>query len=339
MAISSNELSRQIDRALVHAARTWSHRQEDALDYAETAQPLLSTTPVAFRAAGWLNTGLEAVKTLFPDAALAAAVRQASLPLAVASLAMGEFQKAYRSEWSRTDAVMRGDYRAIKNQLKYTIGKAANDVPNSPFGVRSREVLAEVLRHRLDEFTDEQMAYSHCINMIEHPEHGVVEVRPGQIEERTSTGYGALCRRVYEVYRGSHAPGFKVLWRFKPTTLEACPQRSLLITRHHIKGYDPIVGGEAGNGCWTLAGRGNIKDRRQIAWILGNIWALDVHHEQGMLGRGTTWVWPASREKASLAENLATSYARRGIEEFRASLHAADRAEWPRTQQVRRGAA
>ncbi len=340
MAIPGNVLEDSIRDALINAARDWGEIQRAALDHAERAAPLLDGTPPPFRAASWLNTGLEATRTLFLDAALAgaAAARQASLPLAVASQAMERFQRAYRDETARVNTVMQGDYRAIKNQLKDDIPKAANDVANTPFGVRTREVLYAVLRHRLDDFVDDGMAYTHCINVIQHAEHGVVEVRTTPIEDRTTAGYGALCRRIYDVYRGSHAPGYKTLWRFKSTP-EACARPGLLISRPHRENYDPIVGGEAGDGCWSLAGRGNIKDRRQIAWILSNIWALDVHHERGLLGQGTSWVWPAPEDRPPLADTLTASYARRGVEEFRASLEAADRAEWPRTLRVRRGAA
>ncbi|MCH8506631.1 MAG: hypothetical protein LAT50_20275, partial [Ectothiorhodospiraceae bacterium] len=130
MAISSGELDNRISDALKDAARNWALRQEGALDHAERVAPLLDGTPPPFRAASWLNTGLEATRTLFLDAALAgaAAARQASLPRAVASQAMERFQRAYRDETARVNAVMQGDYGAIKNQLKDNVREAANDV-------------------------------------------------------------------------------------------------------------------------------------------------------------------------------------------------------------------
>ena len=77
----------------------WDGDQKDALDHAdEEVMPILSPTPTVFKAAAWLNFGLDGTEKLFPASAVAEGLKKFSIPIAIANYAVDGFKELYADE-------------------------------------------------------------------------------------------------------------------------------------------------------------------------------------------------------------------------------------------------
>ncbi|MEX0871910.1 MAG: hypothetical protein WDZ65_08795 [Aquisalimonadaceae bacterium] len=331
MTIDRATFEDRISRALRFTAERWWKQQESALTKIIDGQPQFRSMPSIFQSAAWLNTGLDAVVTLFP-----AVAPRLILPVAVAKVATSIFQQAYADESQRINAVVQGEHGKIRDKFLRELGESATHLPSAPFGQEAKAALISLLDQRRlrDEFASSDMLQAHVESMLQHHQYGVIETGRSEIQARTEAGVQPLLTKLRAVYRGSHLSPGGVLWRLDPSR-ESCYTHFSV----PIKQYDPIRGGRvscgperslaAGSKYVTPANKARFD--REVAWILSNIWSLEVHADVGFGSPHATWVWPAPAESTAIVD-LARTYEKRLPEDFRASLEQADRAQWPETR-------
>jgi len=331
MGIDTLTLTRAIEDALKLSARDWKNEQEGCLEEEIKNQPTLNAAPAMFRASAWMSVGLDTTVSLFP--AIHTVAPRITVPLAVANATMGGFKWLYNDNLSRIGAVVRGEYTEIQKKLGKELNTAADFLPATPFGQMVKGVLLSVLDYRREKITSEAMARAHAMAMIKHPEYGILEVSKQAIRARTRAGLQPTFQKIDAVYRGSHFTPGGVLWRID-LSRETCHSNHLGIRQDR---YHPIRGEYLSCGPrhrFVSGGRRSPPHMRanqdqQVAMILSNIWALQVHADYGYFRKNRTYTWPSTEKPAILA--LAKSYERSLPHEFRANLERADRAQWQDT--------
>jgi len=331
MAIDIPTLKNAINQALKLSARDWRTAQKECLREEIKNQPTLNSAPAMFRASAWMSVGLDTTASLFP--AIHTLAPRITVPLAVANATMGGFKKVYKDNLSRIDAVVRGDYSTVQDRLEKEMAYAADFLPATPFGQTAKDVLLSVLDYRREKITSLAMARAHAMAMIKHPEYGILEVSKQAIRARTRAGLQPTFQKIDAVYRGSHFTPEGVLWRID-LSRETCHSNHLGIRQDR---YHPIRGEYLSCGPrhrFVSGGRrspphSRARQDQQVATILSNIWALQVHADYGLFGNNRTYAWP-NTEKPAILE-LAKSYERSLPHEFKATLERADRAQWQDT--------
>jgi len=290
-----------------------------------------SDSPGNCSASVWMSVGLDTTVSLFP--AIHTVAPRITIPLAVANATVGGFKKLYEDNLSRTGAVIRGEYSTIQDRLEQEMGHSADFLPATPFGRAAMEVLVSVLDHRRAQTADKEMARAHAMAMIKHPEYGILEVSKQAIRARTRAGLQPTFDKIDAVYRGSHFTPGGVLWRID-LSRETCHSNHLGIRQDR---YHPIRGEYLSCGPrhrFVSGGRmsppkSRARQNQQVAMILSNIWALQVHADYGYFRKNRTYTWP-STEKPAILE-LAKSYERSLPNDFKTNLERADRAQWQDT--------
>jgi len=331
MAIDTPTLKDAIDQALKLSARDWKNVQTDCLENEITNQPTLNSAPAMFRASAWMSVGLDTTVSLFP--AIHTVAPRITIPLAVANATMSGFKKLYEDNLLRIGAVVRGDYTTVQEKLEEEMAYATDFLPATPFGQRANEVLLSLLDYRRDKIANKEMARAHAMAMIKHPEYGILEVSKQAIRARTRAGLQPTFEKIDAVYRGSHFTPGGVLWRID-LSRETCHSNHLGIRQDR---YHPIRGEYLSCGPrhrFVSGGRSSpphmrARQNQQVATILSNIWALQVHADYGYFRKNRTYTWPSTEKPAILA--LAKSYERNLPHEFKATLERADRAQWQDT--------
>jgi len=203
MAITREKLETAVSLGFYNEIKLWGDNQKDALDHADAeVMPLLGGAPPFFKAAAWLNFGLDGTEKLFPQSALAQGIKKLTIPIAAANYAVEGFNALYRNEMEKSNALLRKDYNGIRDQFRDTIDQTIlRDFINTPFSAAACKTLVSVFSKHLNELADEHMAMSHCQGVIR--EAGLIESSSEAIRERTAEGFGAICRKVRDIYRGT----------------------------------------------------------------------------------------------------------------------------------------
>ncbi len=343
-AIENNKaiLRDKIGDALTNVATQWASFQKDELDKVATSLNPLSDTPSFFLAAAWLNTGISATTTLFPESVVASGVSKLSVPLAIAGYAMDAFQASFKSEQERVEAMLRGDYVALQHRLVNAVFEVPDKLGILAFGREVKSLLFSVLqRHTSDKQFNASVAYAHAAAVLKR---SVIETDMGEIQRRTREGFGALCEKIHQVYLGTYAPGTtfagRSLTMVDPSRFECYLNPWVGGGREPMPQYDPIQRKRASCGAeqhmiWSsgLDRDGGItRDSRELRRVLTNIWNYDVQQVDAW-GETRVYAWP-SAEKRSL-HDLAETYKKgSGVGNLREAVAAADQLEWPRTKSM-----
>ncbi|MBI3899796.1 MAG: hypothetical protein HY308_16080 [Gammaproteobacteria bacterium] len=334
MAITASDLQDAIRTALFVASSEWGENQCDALK--EVANGVgeysLSTMPAIFQASAWLGAAVGTAKALFP--AIETVVSKYSLPLTMAGLITDGLQKAYGSEDDRLRTLRGANVQALKNAVEGEVLESADDLVGSTFGRQGAELLFEILRYRLnDPIFDKTMALTHCKHVIRH---SLIESKPSEVLERTQKGFGAMCKKINDVYQ-TLTYGHHLLWRLDPN-VQVCYQH--IVTKKPMELYDPrdrrmtycgpgrdLIGEGSG------LSLNNPNARDQILTILANICDYDTHGTTSWT-ETQTYIWPLDKPKtiAELASEYAKGSGARDIGILRGNIEQADRDCWERSK-------